>query len=144
MATATFTVVNDFYADVHNGVHDLSSDQLVVTLCNSSNAPTATDGQLTDLTTIDESNLSSTNITTTSSTQTSGTYSLILEDLTLTASGAVPTFRYVAIYNNTATNDELIGYLDYGSDVDMSDTETFLIDFSAVTGALQAGAGTIS
>src|SRR5690348_17566362 len=40
---------------------------------------------------------------------------ILIADLTLTASGAVPTFRYVAIYNDTASNDELVGWFDLGA-----------------------------
>lgn len=140
MATATFTIVNDFYADVMNKVHNLGADTLTVALCAAANAPTSASGQLSDLTQAGYDNCSARNITITSSTQTAGVYTLVLADLTLTASGAVGPFRYAVIYNNTATNDEIIGYLDYGSDITLGDTETFKLDFSAVTGALSMAA----
>jgi hypothetical protein len=54
----------------------------------------------------------------------------------LTASGAVATFRYVVIYNDTASNDELIGWYDYGSDVTLASGETFTVDFDSSNGAL--------
>ena len=126
---ATFNKFNSFVEALAEGTHNLGSDQLTVALTNS--APAATNTQLSDITQISYTNLSSRNITTSSSSQTSGTYSLVLNDLTLTASGAVATFRYVVIYNDTATNDELIAYYDYGSSVTMANTETFLIDFGA-------------
>lgn len=128
---ATFNKFNSFVEALAEGAHNLGSDQLVVALCAAANAPVATNTQLSDLTQISYTNLSSRNITTSTSSQTSGTYSLVLNDLTLTASGAVATFRYVVIYNETATNDELIAWYDYGSDVTMANTETFLIDFGA-------------
>tara|TARA_E500000318_G_scaffold13401_1_gene12562 strand:+ start:320 stop:544 length:225 start_codon:yes stop_codon:yes gene_type:complete len=65
------------------------------------------------------------------SSQTGGTYTLDAADLVLTASGTVATFRYVVLYNDTATNDELIGYYDYGSNVDLLNGETFTITFDA-------------
>lgn len=123
-----------------NGVHDLSSDQLVVALSNTAPASETSDpsadgnGVLANVTEISYTNLSSRNITTTSSTQSGGTYNLVLQDLTLTASGSVGPFQYVYIYNDTATNDELIAYYDYGSAITMSNNETFEIDFDDVNG----------
>lgn len=133
---ATFNRFQQFVEDVHHGVHDFSSDQLVVALTNT--APTAsTDETLTDITEITYTNLSSRNITTSSSGQTGGVYSLVLADLTLTASGgSVGPFRYVVIYNDdpTAPADPLLGYVDYGSSITLNDTETFTIDFDNVNG----------
>jgi hypothetical protein len=69
--------------------------------------------------------------------QTAGVYKLTLTDLVLTASGTVATFRYVVIYNDTATNDELIAWFDYGSGgVTMLNGETFTVDFDAANGLL--------
>ena len=132
---ASFNKLQPFVEAVAEKKHDLGSDQLVIALTNT--APDATDGVLTDLTEISYTNLSSRNITTTSSAQTTGTYKLTLTDLTLTASGgAVETFRYVYIYNDTATNDDLIGYYDNGSTVTLGDGDTYTIDFSASNGVL--------
>lgn len=129
---AAYTKFQPFVEKLCEKAHNLGSDQLVVALCAAANAPVATNGVLADLTQISYTNLSSRNITTSSSSQSSGTYSLVLNDLVLTASGgAVATFRYVVIYNDTATNDELIAFYDYGSNVTMADTETFTIDFGA-------------
>ena len=129
---ATYTKFNAFVEALAEKKHDLGSDQLVVALCNAANAPVATNSVLADLTQIAYTNLSSRNIKTSTSSQTSGTYSLVLTTpLTLTASGAVATFRYVVIYNDTATNDDLIAFYDYGSDVTMANTETFAITFGA-------------
>lgn len=61
----------------------------------------------------------------------------MVADLVLTASGAVGPFQYVYIYDDTATNDELIAYYDYGSAVTMASGDTFAIDFDATNGLLQ-------
>ena len=126
---ATYNKFQSFVEAVAEKAHNLGTDQLVVALTASANAPVATNSQL--------SNLSSRNITTSSSAQASGTYKLTLTDLVLTASGAVATFRYVAIYNDTATNDELIAWYDHGSDVTLANGETYTVDFSDADGLLQ-------
>ena len=128
---ATFTKVLSFPEAVAEKVHNLGSDTLTVALTNTT--PTTTWTQLSDLTEVSYTNLSSRVITTTSSSSSAGTYTLALEDLELTASGAVGPFRYIYIYNDSATNDELIGYIDYGSEVSLTDTQIFTIDFNAST-----------
>lgn len=134
---ATFNKFNSFVEAIAEKVHNLGSDQLVVALCAAANAPSASNTKLSDLTQISYTNLSSRNITTSSSSQTSGTYKLILNDLTLSASGgSVATFRYIVIYNDTATNDELIGYYDYGSDVTLASGQNLIIDFDGSNGVI--------
>jgi hypothetical protein len=128
MATA-FTLVNTFLEALAEKKHDLSSDQIVIALTNS--APSAANSVLADITEISYTNLSSRNITTVSSSQSGGTYSLVLQDHTLTASGAVGPFRYGVIYNADAANDELIGFFDYSTNLSMVDTNTFLVNFGA-------------
>ena len=140
---ATFTKVNDFVEALAEKVHNLGSDQLAVALSNTAPAsetsnPTADgNGVLANVTQIAYTNLSARAITTSASAQTSGTYKLTLTDLVLTASGgAVADFRYVYIYNDTATNDELIAVYDYGSTVSLADGDTFTIDFDGTNGVL--------
>lgn len=129
MATLTYVKFNSFVQALGEKKHNLATDQLVVALTNS--APLATNTVLANLTQITYTNLSSRNITTTSWTNSSGTSSLVLQDLTLTASGgAVAPFRYIVIYNDTASNDELISYYDIGSSITLGDGETYLLDFS--------------
>lgn len=133
---ATFNKFQPFVEALAEGTHNLGTNQLVVALTNS--APAATDDQLADITEISYTNCSSRNITTASSAQTSGTYKLTLTDLVLTASGGtVGPFRYVVIYNDTATGDPLIGYYDYGSSITLNDGETLTIDFDGTNGLLQ-------
>jgi len=129
---ATFTKFNAFVENVAEGVHNLGSNQLVIALTNT--APSAANSVLADITQITYTNLSSRNVTTSSSSQTSGTYSLVCNDLVLTASGgSVGPFRYAVLYNDTPTSptDPLIGYWDYGSSVTLASGETFTVDFGA-------------
>jgi len=131
---ATFTKVLSFPEAVAEKVHNLGSDQIKIALTNTT--PNTAWTKLSDLTQISYTNLSGTNplnVTTTSSSSSGGTYTLVLEDLVLTAKGAVGPFRYVYVYNDTASNKELIGYVDYGSSISLADTQTFTIDFGAST-----------
>lgn len=61
----------------------------------------------------------------------------MIADLVLTASGTVATFRYIVVYNNTATNKELISWFDYGSNLALVNTDTFTLDFDGTNGLLQ-------
>lgn len=132
---ATFNKVNSFVEALSEKVHNLGSDALKIALTNTAHTSTWT--QLSDLTQVSYTNLSSRALTISSSAQTSGTYKLVLADLILTATGAVGPFRYIYIYNDTATNDELIGYYDYGTSVTMANGDTFTIDFDGSNGVLQ-------
>ncbi|MGR9317277.1 hypothetical protein ACU8LZ_12600 [Rhizobium leguminosarum] len=135
---ASFNKFNSFVEALAEKVHNLGSDQLKVALCAAANAPVATNTQLSNLTEISYTNLSSRNITTSSSAQSSGTYKLVLTDLVLSASGgSVAAFRYVVLYNDTATNKELIGWYDYGSALTLADGESLTIDFDGTNGVLQ-------
>ncbi len=110
---------------------NLATDTFVVALTNT--LPTAANSVLADITQISYTNLSARTLTTASSSQTGGVYSLVLNDLVLTASGPVATFRYVVLYDDTVTSpaDPLICWYDYGSAVTMAAAETFTIDFGA-------------
>ena len=134
---ATFNKFDQFVEDLAKGVHNLSTGQLAIALTNT--IPVAGNSVKADLTSvIPATNLSGGtpfNVTTTSAEQVSGTLTLVLVDLTLTATGAVGPFRYVVLYNDTPTSpaDPLIGWWDYGSSISLANTETFLIDFAATT-----------
>ena len=131
---ATFNKFNSFVEALSEKVHNLGTDTLTVALTNT--LPVNTNTVLVNITQIAYTNI--TNGTTTgrdltgvTSAQTSGTYKLDANDLVLTASGTVPTFRYVVLFNQTATNDELIGWYDYGATVDLLSGETFTITWDA-------------
>lgn len=126
---ATFNKFNS-WAEYMVEAANLGSDSFVIALTNS--APIASNAVLADITQISYTNLSSRALTTASSSQTGGTYTLVLNDLTLTASGAVATFEYVVLYDDTVAGDPLVGWWQYpGGPVTMAASETFLIDLSA-------------
>jgi len=130
---ATYNKFNQFVEDLSHKVHDMSADTFTVALTTAANAPVATNEVLANLTEISYTNLSSRTLgAPTTSAQTSGTFTQLWPDLVLTASGAVATFRYVVIYNNTPTSpaDPLVCWYDYGSDLTLASGETLTIDFT--------------
>jgi hypothetical protein len=124
---ATYNKFNAWAETMVEGAN-LATDQFVIALTNS--APVATNSVLADITQISYTNLSSRNVTTTSASQTGGTFTLVLADLVMTASGSVGPFRYVVLFDDTVAGDPLVGWWDYGSSITMANTETFTVDFT--------------
>ena len=127
---ATYNKFQCFVEDLAEGKHNLASDSLKVAFSNASNAPSASANvKLADINTIVATNLGDLSLSVSSSGQSAGTYKLVVADKTLTASGAVPAFRYVIIYNDSATDDPLICFFDYNSEVTLAKDDTFKLDF---------------
>jgi hypothetical protein len=124
---ATYNKFNAWSEYMVEGAN-LASDQFVIALTDS--APVATNSVLADITQISYTNLSSRNVTTTSASQTGGTFTLVLADLVMTASGSVGPFRYVVLYDDTVAGDPLVGWWDYGSSITMANSDTFTVDFT--------------
>ena len=136
---ASFNKFQQFVEDIAHGVHDLSADTLKVMLTNV--IPVATNEIFANLTEIAAGSgytAGGTAAGLTSSSHTTGTYKLILADVVFTATGAVAQFQYVVLYNDTPTSpaDPLIGWWDYGSAVDLTNGDTFTVDFDASGGVL--------
>ena len=137
----TLTKFYSFVEAIHEKKHNLGSDTLKVLLTNT--APILSNTQKSDisgeLSTANGYTAGGATVTITSSAQSSGLYTLIATDVTWTASGgSIGPFRYAVFYNDTATNDELIGYLDYGYSVTVASGQTFTLDFDAVSGLYYA------
>ena len=129
---ATYNKFQCLVEDLAEKKHNLASDTLKVAFSNASNPPSASDDlKLADITTIVATNLGDVTLTVSSSSQTAGTYKLVVADKLLTATGDVPAFRYAIIYNDTATNKELICWFDYSSEVTLRANDTFTLDFGA-------------
>jgi hypothetical protein len=127
---ASYVKFQSFVEAAMEGKHDFVNDVFKVALCNAENAPSASDDAvLADLTTVSVVNLDGVTVTISSSGQVAGTYKAVATDLKVTASGAVGPFRYAVIYNDSAPNDELVCYFDYGSEVTMQSPDTFTFDF---------------
>ena len=137
---ATFNKVNCFVENVAGKVHNLATDTLKAALTNT--APTAA-STIWDTTNFPAPTTGTSGYTAggntlsiTSSSQTSGTYKLVLADTVFTASGGViGAFRYVVLYNSTASG-AIIGYYDYGSSITLASGETFTVDFDPSNGVL--------
>ena len=137
----TLTKFYSFVEAIHEKKHNLGSDTIKVLLTNT--APSLSNTQKSDisgeLSTANGYTAGGATVTITSSAQSSGLYTLIASDVTWTASGgSIGPFRYAVFYNDTASNDELIGYLDYGYSVTVASGQTFTIDFDQVAGLYYA------
>ena len=127
---ATFNKFDSFVEAVAEKKHDLGSDTLKFMLTNV--APIASNTVKANLTEIAAGNgytAGGIAVVVSGSSQTSGTYTLAtVTDTVWTASGgAIASFRYVVLYNDTATNDELLSWYDYGSSIAPNDPETFKV-----------------
>jgi hypothetical protein len=113
---------NSFIALVNEKAIDWDNDVFVLALTNA--APSASNTILTDITQISYTNLSSRTVTISAAGESAGTYTATANQLVLTASGAVATFRYLVLYDDTATNDPLVAWWDYGSAITMANLDT--------------------
>lgn len=126
---ATFNKFYSFVEAICEGVHDFENDTLELAL--SSVVPVNTNTQLTNLTQIAYTYLSARTLAGVTSGQTTGLYTLDATDKVISCTGGTAaTFRYVTLFNQDATNDELIGWWDYGAaSVTLADGEDFTVEF---------------
>ncbi len=141
---ATYNKFQDYAEQVNKGVHIWGTHTFKAAFSNT--APSAANTQLSDITQISSGNgytagagggvtLDSVTLT-----ETGGTAKVTIADEVFTASGgSVGPFRYIVIYNDSATSpaDALVCWYDYGSSITLADTETFTIDFDATNGLWQ-------
>lgn len=138
---ASYNKFQDYVEQVNKGVHIWSSHTFKAMLTNS--APVATNTVAANITDIAAGNgytAAGMTLDTVTLTETTGTAKVTIADEVLTASGgSIGPFRYVVIYNDTATSpaDALVCWYDYGSSITLADTETFTIDFDATNGLWQ-------
>ena len=135
---AAFSKFNAFVEAIVLKKHNLGTDSLKVMLTLT--APVAANSVKADLTEIAAGNgysAGGTATTITSCVQTAGVLKLIITDVTFTASvGSIANFRYAVLYNDTATNDELIGFWDSGGTQTITVGNSFLVDFDPAAGVL--------
>jgi hypothetical protein len=129
-----FNKFNSFVENLAEKVHNLGSDTLKIALTNS--APVASNTVLANITQIANGNGYTTGgatVTVTGSSQTTGTYTLTQSADVSWTSGGTPmaAWRYAVLYNDTATNDELIGWWDRGSTHTPIAAEVITLDLAA-------------
>jgi len=132
----SFSKFQSFVQNLGRKVFNLNADTLKLALSNTApNAATA--NQLSDITQISAANgytSGGTTVAGTAYSQSGGTATLIGNAVTFTASGgSMGAFRYVVLYDDTATNKELIGYWDYGSSITLNSGDSAVIKPSGST-----------
>jgi len=135
---ASYNKFRSFVEALAEKSHNLGSDTLKIMLTNVAPVNTNTvKADLTDIAAGSGYTAGGTAITITASAQTAGVYKLTGNDVVFTASGgSIGPFRYATMYNDTATNDELIGWWDYGSSITLASGETFTVDLDQTNGIL--------
>ena len=133
---ATFNKFQSFVEALAEKVHDLDNRRSKVALsrtrCRS--RPTRSRPTLRRSPPATATRPAARQATQVSSAQTSGTYKLVLNDVTFTATrGNIGPFQYVVLYNDTAADDELIGWYDYGTALTITNGNSFTVDFDAPT-----------
>lgn len=133
-----FNKFNSFVLDVATKVHNLNSDTLKVMLTDV--APVATNTLKANITEIAAGNgytAGGNAASFVSGAQASGTYKLVIGQPTFTASGgSIAQFRYAVLYNSTPAGGNLIGWIDYGAEVNITNGNGFQVQFDQTNGVL--------
>lgn len=136
----TLTKFYSFIEAAFEKKHDFSADSFKILLSNT--APSLSNTQKSDITEISAGfgySAGGISLTITSSSQSSGLWTWIVADASVSASGgSIGPWRYAVLYNDTSTNDLLIGYLDYTYSVTIASGQTFTFDFDGTSGLLYA------
>ena len=137
---ATFVKYNTFIDEVSKGGHNLQTAVFKAALTNT--APTPASDTVWNTTVAPPPAAGSgytaggNTLTTSSAATSSGVFKLVLADSVFTAAGGtIGPFRYVILYNSSASN-KVVGSYDYGSSITLNDTETFTVDFDGTNGVL--------
>jgi len=133
MATDILRKFDCFAGDMGKKLHNLSTDTIKAYLTNTLPVRTNTVYNTpVDLATANGYTNGGVSITATY-TGASGVWTLGMTTFTVTAAGGnIGPFRYVVFYNFTAAAKNLIGWLDYGANLTVADTQTFALPTGAV------------
>lgn len=136
---AAFNKFDPFVEALGRKVHNLHTDTLKIFLTNE--APLAADSVKADMVEIVAGNgytAGGHQLPLNSFAHVAGLAKLAGGNVIITAAGGpIGPFRYAVLYNDTALNDELIGYWDYGSSISLLDGEAITIKVNAANGILQ-------
>jgi len=141
---AAFQKFEKFTSDLLEGVHgDLRSGASSLKFALTLTTPSASlDAVLADL----PAEIVYTNVSTISGsgaagrvlqnvvvTDAAGVATLDMDSMTITAiTGAIPDFQFLSLYNDTPTNKNLIGFIDYGSVLSLALAESVVVDFNVL------------
>jgi hypothetical protein len=138
MAT-TFNKFDTFTADAMNKVHNLAADALKVMLTDVGPAKTnSVKSHITEIAATGGYPAGGRPCQIASSSQIDGVYKLVAATNTVfTSTGPFPQFRYAVLYNSSTPNGSLIGFWDFGSEINLGVGNTFTVTYDAFTGILQ-------
>ena len=127
---ATYNKINAFVGQLGLKAYNLNTDQLNLALARDTDAPTAADTVLSNITEVTGSGYTaggsdSTNLYS----ATGGTGTMTGVSLMWTAGGAWNSFQYPILHNVTVSN-QLVAWWDYGSALTLASGETFSAKFS--------------
>jgi hypothetical protein len=137
---AAFVKYNTFIDELSKGGHNLQTAVFKAALTNTAPTPASdtiwSTGVYPPPAAANGYTAGGNTLTTTSAATTAGVFKLVLVDSVFTAAGGtMGPFRYVILYNSSATN-KVVGYYDYNSSITLNDTETFTVDFDGANGVL--------
>lgn len=134
MANLAYVKFQSFIEAVFEKKHNLGADALKIYLTNTApNAATHTvKADLAEIAGGNGYTAGGYTVTVTSSSQTGGNYALAVSGTsTVTATGTIGPYRYAVLYNDTATNKELIGYWDIGSAITLASGDSHAFSYAA-------------
>ncbi len=132
---ATYNKFNAFVKALVDGTHDMDGHTFKFYLTNAT--PNGTTHTVkANIAELDSGNgyPSGGKPTTVTTSNTNSLARVIANDVSFTATGPIPAFRYVILYNDTSASDSLVAYWDYGSSITLQTGETFTVDCNATTG----------
>lgn len=136
MATSVWNKFNDFSEQLVRGVHDFDANTFKVVLVLSTDTPVVSDTILSNIDQVVNGGGYTTGGETTTITiaEVSGTTTVSGTEIVWTGTGSgFGPFRYAVLYNDTAANDPLIAWFDYGSLISVGAGETFTLRFSTTS-----------